>query len=420
MFLWVARRLRRGPLRLRLTSPMNKPASTSTRFPWIAMMTFGFAVFALVTSEFLPTGMLPSMVDDLGVSTSQVGFLVTIWAGTVVLTAVPMSFVTRRFPRKNLLVIAVALFIVSNVLAATAVAYPMLVASRVVGGVGNGMFWMIATGYITTLLPARQRSRGFLFISAGANLAFIVGLPLGTALSAVANWRFAFVVMVGVTLVTAVLLAVFLQHVPNTLDDDNLPSRRLWRDPTFPLVGLTILVVFLVVAGSNVFYPYVTPFLIDVAGFDRVNVSVPLAAYGLGGVVGIFIAAWLGRRPEAISRNLVWAVLYMGAVLAAVNLVAGDPVLVAVGIGLWSMGFSIADPLYGQLVMEVASPRLRDFAGALRTTAWNLGIGGGSLIGGLLLIPFGVGILPFVGAAIVVIAAVVTLAVRRRERLLAK
>jgi predicted MFS family arabinose efflux permease len=80
------------------------------------------------------------------------------------------------------------------------------------------------------------------------------------------------------------------------------------------------------------------------------------------------------------------------------------------------MGFSIADPLYGQLVMEVASPRLRDFAGALRTTAWNLGIGGGSLVGGLLLIPFGVGILPYVGGAVVLFAAVVTLAIRRRER----
>lgn len=379
------------------------------------MMTFGFAVFALVTSEFLPTGMLPSMVEDLGVTTSQVGFLVAIWAGTVVLTAIPMSILTRRFARKNLLITAVALFVASNVLAATAVAYPMLVASRVVGGIGNGMFWMIATGYITTLLPAHQRSRGFLFISAGANLAFIAGLPLGTALSAVANWRFAFVVMFIITLVTAALLAVFLQHVPNAHDEDNPHSKRPWKDPTFPLVGLTILVVFLVVAGSNIFYPYVTPFLIDVAGFNKVNVSVPLAAYGLGGVVGIFVAAWLGRRPDKISRNLVWAILYMGTVMASVNLLAGDPILVAIGIALWSMGFSIADPLYGQLVMEVASPRLRDFAGALRTTAWNLGIGGGSLVGGILLIPFGVGVLPYVGAGIVVLAAVFTIAVRRRE-----
>ena len=394
---------------------MKNSVASTTRFPWMAMLTFGFAVFSLVTSEFLPTGMLPSMVEDLGVSTSQVGFLVTIWAGTVVLTAIPMSLLTRRFARKHLLIVAVALFIVSNILAATAVAYPMLVASRVVGGVGNGMFWMIATGYITTLLPARQRSRGFLFISAGANLAFIVGLPLGTALSAVANWRFAFVIMFIVTLITAVLLAVFLQHVPNAHDDDNPHSKRPWKDPTFPLVGLAILVVFLVVAGSNIFYPYVTPFLIEVSGFDRVNVSVPLAIYGLGGVIGIFIAAWLGRRPEKISRNLVWAVAYMGAIMVAINLVAGDPVLVTVGIALWSMGFAIADPLYGQLVMEVASPPLRDFAGALRTTAWNLGIGGGSLVGGLLLIPFGVGILPYVGGAVVLFAAVVTLAIRRRE-----
>jgi hypothetical protein len=56
--------------------------------------------------------------------------------------------------------------------------YDVLFASRIIGGLGNGMFWMIATGYVTTMLPGQWRSRGFLFISAGANLAFF---PLGTA-----------------------------------------------------------------------------------------------------------------------------------------------------------------------------------------------------------------------------------------------
>ena len=389
---------------------------TTERFPWAAMFAIGFTVFATVTSEFLPTGMLPSMSKDLNVSTSQIGFLVSVWAATVVLTAIPLSLTTRRFSRKALLITSVVLFTASNVMAALAPSYDVLLVSRIVGGLGNGMFWMIATGYVTTMLPSKWRSRGFLFISAGANLAFVLGLPLGSALAAIFDWRFGFVIMTIMTVGASASLFFLLTPVPNPHTENSGDKHSTVRDRSFPMVLLCVSGVFLVVGGGNMFYPYIAPFLIDIANFTPLTVAVPLAAYGIGGTIGIIVAERLGRRPENLSRNIAMAILYMASMMVILDLVASSQILAIVAVALWSLGFSVTEPLFGQYIMELASPRLRDFAGAMRTTAWNLGIGSGSFIGGVLLVPLGIGSLPYLGAVVLMGGATVALIARSRER----
>jgi predicted MFS family arabinose efflux permease len=397
---------------------MTRSSTTTEKFPWAAMFAIAFTVFATVTSEFLPTGMLPSMSADLDVSTSQIGFLVSVWAATVVLTAIPLSLTTRRFSRKSLLITSVALFTVSNVMASLAPTYDVLFASRIIGGFGNGMFWMIATGYVTTMLPSKWRSRGFLFISAGANMAFIAGLPLGSALAAVADWRTGFVIMTVLTIGASAALFFLLTPVPNPHTENPDDAHSVIRDRSFRMVLLGVSGVFLVVGGGNLFYPYIAPFLIEIANFTPLTVAVPLAAYGIGGTIGIVVAERLGRNPHNLSRNLVGAILYMGAMMAVLNLVAPVQIAAIIFVALWSLGFAVTEPLFGQYIMELSSPRLRDFAGAMRTTAWNLGIGSGSFLGGVLLVPFGISALPFIGAAILVGGATVASIARRRERAL--
>lgn len=378
------------------------------------MSSIGFTVFATVTSEFLPTGMLPSMSADLGVSTSHIGFLVSVWAATVVFTAIPISMTTRRFSRKSLLLVAVSLFTASNIVGALTSSYEVLFLSRIVGGIGNGMFWMIASGYVTTLLPPQWRSRGFLFISAGANLAFIAGLPLGSALAAIADWRAAFLIMTALTLGSSVGMYFLLTAIPNPHAD---PESRYsaTRDSTFTAVLLAVGGVFLVVGGGNIFYPYIAPYLIDVAHFTALTVAGPLAAYGVGGTLGIIVAERLGRNPSTLSRNLALGIAYMAVTMVLLNIAAGSQVAIVVAVALWSLGFAVTEPLFGQYIMELASPRLRDFAGAMRTTAWNLGIGGGSFIGGVLLVPFGVAALPTIGATVLLAGVALVVFSRSRE-----
>ena len=94
---------------------MGAPRNT---FPWAGLLTLSALIFTSVTSEFLPTGLLPDIAAELKVSESQVGLLVTVFAGTVVLTAAPLSVLTRRYSRKSLVIVVLIAFALANVLAA--------------------------------------------------------------------------------------------------------------------------------------------------------------------------------------------------------------------------------------------------------------------------------------------------------------
>lgn len=395
---------------------VSTPTAPPVRFPWAAMSALGLAVFACVSSEFLPTGMLPEMSADLDVPQSSIGFLVTVWAFTVVILATPLSLLTRRFSRKGILVAAVVLFAISNVIAAVSVNYAMLFGSRIVGGVSNALFWMVAMAYVSHLLPSELHSRGFLFVSGGANLAFIVGLPLSSFIAHSMNWRIGFMVMAAATLLAGALLWVFLAPVDHDYDDAHPDATAPWRDRSFGPVMIVVGITFLVVAAHNVFYPFIKPFLLDRAAFSADEASGVLALYGIGGVAGIFVAWWLGRNPAHLVRNLIAAIIFLGIAMLAVRFAAPEPVIVIAATMAWSAAFSIADPLYGQLMMTTASARIRDFASALRTTAWNLGIGTGAFLGSLALVPWGVGALPYMGAALAVLGAALAIVPLVRAR----
>jgi predicted MFS family arabinose efflux permease len=94
--------------------------SKAPAFPWAGLLVLAGAIFVSVTSEFLPTGLLPDMAGDLRVSESQIGLLVTIFAGTVVVSTTPLAALTRRYSRKYLVVAVLVVVATGNVLAAIA------------------------------------------------------------------------------------------------------------------------------------------------------------------------------------------------------------------------------------------------------------------------------------------------------------
>ena len=89
-------------------------SKTGTEFPWVGLVTLAGAIFIAVTSEFLPTGLLPEMAEGLNVPQSSIGLLITVFAATVVATAAPLAGITRRFPRKTLVIIVLVTFAISN------------------------------------------------------------------------------------------------------------------------------------------------------------------------------------------------------------------------------------------------------------------------------------------------------------------
>ncbi|MCU1557607.1 MAG: transporter, partial [Microbacteriaceae bacterium] len=164
----------------RIFGPMGTPPSQ--RFPYFALITLAAAAFLCVTIEMLPTGLLPEMSHELHVSESQIGLTVSVFAFTIVLTSPFITALTMRVPRHTLVVVVLLILVASATATALAPNYAVLVASRVLGGLAHGVFWSVAGAYAAYMVPKEQLGRAVSITLGGGSLAFVLGVPLGTAL----------------------------------------------------------------------------------------------------------------------------------------------------------------------------------------------------------------------------------------------
>lgn len=375
-------------------------------FPFFRLMVLTGAIFIAITSEFLPTGLLPEISDELRVSESQVGLLVTIFAGTVVLTTAPFAMLTRRLSRKWLMVGLLGVFAVSNVIAALAPAYEVLVGARVLGGLAHGLFWAVTGPYASHLVPRHQLARAVAVTGMGGTAAFIFGVPLGTALGHALGWRLAFAAVAGAVLVFALLVVLALppvDHIPHLATGEiPVPVRR---DPTLSGVVIVCLAVLIVMIGQNTFYTYIAPWVIQIGGLPGDTVSGLLLVYGAAGAIGLFVVGAIGDRfPRSTPVVLIGLVAVSVALLAVVGPGSGWAIVAC--LALWGAAFGGLPALFQARLLHEASPRLRDVASAWLTTAFNVAIGGGAFIGGLALDAVGIQVLPWLQVGLVAVGVV--------------
>ena len=153
----------------------------------LVMLALG--MFALGTDNFVVAGILPSVARSLHTSTSLAGQMVTVYALSYAVMAPVMAAVAGGWPRKRLLVSALGLFVVGNVITASAVDLPTVLFSRALAGLGAAMFAPTALGVATSLATPESRGRALSTVTAGLAGATALGAPLGTFIGGFGSWR---------------------------------------------------------------------------------------------------------------------------------------------------------------------------------------------------------------------------------------
>ncbi|MET0162716.1 MAG: MFS transporter, partial [Microbacteriaceae bacterium] len=380
--------------------------------PWFTLLVIAGAIFVSVTSEFLPAGLLPEIAADLDVSESRVGVLVTAFAATVVVATAPLTALTRRLPRKPLLVGAMLIGAVGNALAAFAPSYEVLLGSRILAGLSYGLFWALVMGAVARVVAPEQLARAVAVALGGGTTAFVLGIPLGTALGTAVGWRTAFVVIAAAILLLGVLVAVLLPHLEQ---DPAAPAGErtpIWRAGGVRSVLLLCLVVIVSMGAHYVFYTYIASYAIEVGGFDERSVSLLLFAYGAAGALGLLGVGVLGDRHPRVA--VVGGMLLAASAVALLVVFPGVPWLLVAVLVVWGFALGGVPAMLQSTVLRVASPRIRDLSSAVYSSSFNFAIGGGALLGAGILDVHGlVGLVP-VAAFGLALGAVIAAASGRR------
>ncbi|MFD4663636.1 Cmx/CmrA family chloramphenicol efflux MFS transporter [Streptomyces halstedii] len=346
-----------------------------------AVYVLGLAVFAQGTSEFMLSGLLSGIADDLGVSLSTAGLLTSAFAVGMVVGAPLTALAGRAWPRRRALLFFLGVFVAVHVVGALTTDYGVLLATRVVGALANAGFWAVALVTAMDLAGPERRARATAVVVGGVTVACVVGVPAGALLGELWGWRSAFWAVALVSLPAAFAL---LRAVPGGRAGDGPPAsaRTELRALARPRLLLTLLVMALVQGATFCTFSYLEPLVTRVTGFGAGWVPVVLALFGAGSFAGVTLAGRLAdSRPKAvIGTGLValtagWAALALTAARPAAALVL---VLVQ-----GALAFGTGTALISRVFQQ--APEAPTLAGSFATAAFNVGAAAGPWLGGLAL-----------------------------------
>lgn len=365
------------------------------------MVAVAAATFMVVTSEMLPVGLLTPIGGALGVTEGTAGLTLTVTGVVGAVSAPLLTPALGRLDRRAVLCALMAVLAAGNLLSAWSPHFAVMVAARVLVGVGMGGVWAVAAGLAVRLVPGRSVGPATSLVFGGISVASVLGVPAGTYLGELAGWRIAFAAAAAVSLVVPAALAVLLPRLPA---DQEVRLGGVLRLGARPPVATGLGVVTLLVIGHFAAYTYVRPALERIFAAEASEIGTLLLVYGVAGVLGNFAAgAGAARSPRGA---LVVICLVLAATVWLMPLVGGSVSTAAVLLAVWGLaygGVSVA----AQTWLLRAAGEAREAVSALFAGVFNGAIAAGAFTGGLVADGAGVRAVLYVGGALAAVALAV-------------
>ena len=400
------------------TSKDLRSGAATPRLPWPSLLVLGGTAFVMVTSEMLPTAVLPEMSAGLGVTEAQTGFLVSLWAAVVVVGSLPLVRLVRRLDRRAVIVWSLVGLAASVAATALAPTYPIAVGSRLAGALAVGLLWATTNAYTADLVADRDLARAVAVVLGGATLGTVIGTPIGSLVAQGVGWRAAFGGLALAAVVAAVLVRTVVRRpgkgaapsasgadaaaTPATTTDAvtgrGSPAASASLRPMLVIVGL----VALLLVGHYGAYTFITRLVEAPAQAVPGGVGGMLLLFGIASWLGIVVAGRFGTRT---ARVLIAGSVVTAVAVAALVVVGVHPVVGAAVVVVWGVASGALPALAQTMILRLAGTERRALAGALIPVLFNLGIAIGAALAAVVVDASGVGTLPPLAAVVVALAA---------------
>jgi predicted MFS family arabinose efflux permease len=360
-----------------MTSATTAEVSGATGREWLAVASVALGTFVLVTSEFLPVGLLTKVAAALNASEGATGLMVTTPGFIAALAAPAVMLGARQLDRRIILWVLSAILIASNTIVALAPNLPVLLLGRVLLGIDVGAFWAISSVIAVKIVPAASVGRASSIIFAGISVGTVIGVPAGALIGDALGWRAAFGSVAG--LGTLVLLAQ-LAFLPPLPPSEIVSVRHLAALFRIPKARLGLLVTLMAFIGHFGAYTYMGAFLEKVTLTPPAVLSALLLGFGVAGFVGNF-AGGAGSQ-----RNVRWmltgTIFLLGASVLLLPVVGRLEVVAGLLVILWGFAFGSL-PISLQSWMLKAAPNEMESASAMFISVLQIGLASGALLGGI-------------------------------------
>ncbi|MEV0248493.1 Cmx/CmrA family chloramphenicol efflux MFS transporter [Nocardia sp. NPDC050712] len=335
----------------------------------LVVFVLAVAVFAQGTSEFMMSGLLEQTATDLGVSLGSVGLLTALYAVGVVLGAPAMAMTAGRWPIRRSAATFLAVFCAAHLVGALTTEFAVLLGTRVLAAVANAGFLAIVLAALPRLAGPARVGRATSIIVSGVTVACIVGVPTGTLLGQLWGWRSAFwaVAVVSAAVLIPILVLVPRDEIAGDRTDASIRSE--WT--VLRTVRTAVLAGILVNAATFAGFTYLGTITAQITGLGSAWIPLALAVFGLGSFIGVTLTGQYSDRHRTAIITTGTPGLIVVWTLAALTAHTLTGVLITMFIA-GAVAFGVGSTLVATIV-QTATPTAPRLAGALATTALNLG-----------------------------------------------
>ena len=365
---------------------------TSTLKQWVSVCALAVGAFIFNTTEFIPIALLSDIGQSFGKPATEVGMMITVYAWIVALLSLPLMLMTKNVERRKLLLMLFALFALFHALSFFSWNFNILLVSRIGIALTHAVFWSITASLAVRLAPTGKTNQALGLLSTGSVLAMVLGIPLGRVVGQYFGWQLSFL-LIGVCAAGVMLvLAKNLPALPsqNTGSLSSLPSLFKRRNLML-LYAITVLII----TAHFTAYSYIEPFVLQVGGFKAEQVTIVLSLYGLAGFAASYLfGKWFAKSQRLFMLGAVAVILLSALLLLPL---ATFPYAVYALVFIWGVAIVIVSLGMVSKVLAFASDAT-DVANSIYSGLYNVGIGGGALLGHYVTVWFGLSNIGIAGA----------------------
>lgn len=387
--------------------------SSTQKKQWLSVLALAFGAFIFNTTEFIPIALLSDIGRSFDMQPTEVGMMITIYAWIVALLSLPLMLLTKNFERRRLLLALFAVFVASHILSFFAWNFTVLLISRIGIALTHAIFWSITSSLAVRVAPQGKGNQALGLLSTGTVMAMVMGIPLGRMIGQFYSWQVSFLI---IAVCAAAVMVIWAKNLPQ------LPSVNSGSLASLPLLfkrkHLLLVYVFtiLMVTAHFTAYSYIEPFVLELGHFAPQQVTIVLGLYGVAGFIASYVfGRWFAKYPRHFFIGAASTILLMTLFLLPA---AGSAAVMYVLCFVWGLAIAVISLAMVSKVLNFASDAT-DVGTSIYSGLYNVGIGGGALLGHYVNGWFGLSSIGFAAATVAAAAlGVAYLLIKRREFML--